>query len=184
MATGSAAPLTLDDLARMPDDGLRRELLDGRLVVTPAPVPRHQRVLLRLAVALASGVDAAGGELLLAPVDVVLSPHDVVQPDLLYVTARNLHRVGPRHVQGPPDLVAEISSPGTRSRDLGVKRRTYERFGVPEYWFVDLEHERVQVFRRRDGDDAPPATVAPPAALTTPLLPELELDVAALLCDG
>jgi Uma2 family endonuclease len=183
MATGSA-PLTLDDLARMPDDGLSRELLAGRLVVTPAPAPRHQRILLRLAVGLAAAAEAAGGELLLAPVDVELSPHDVVQPDLLYVTPRNLHRVGLRHVQGPPDLVAEISSPGTRSRDLGAKRRTYERFGVSEYWFVDLEHERVQVLRRRDGRDAAPTTVTPPAALTTPLLPGLELDTAALLRDG
>ena len=98
----------------------------------------------------------AGGEpigrVYLSPLDVVMSNTDVVEPDLLYMSnARAAAVLTDINVRGIPELLVEIASPGTRKRDDGIKRRLYERAGVPEYWIVDPEVERVRVYRR-DGD--------------------------------
>jgi len=83
-----------------------------------------------------------------APFDVVFSDLDVVEPDLLYVSRERRHVVTEAHVQGPPDLVVEVLSPGTRKTDELTKRKPYERFGVAEYWVVDPELETIKIYRR------------------------------------
>jgi Uma2 family endonuclease len=87
------------------------------------------------------------GEVIFAPLDVVLSEHDVVEPDLLYVARKRSAILEERFVRGAPDLAVEVISPGTRRRDLTVKRRAYRELGVGEYWIVDPAHETVQIFR-------------------------------------
>ena len=106
---------TLDysDLACAPDDGLRYEILDGDLLVTPAPSVVHQRVSRRLQRQLEDYFHAEGrGEVFDAPTDVILTPHDVVEPDLLVVT--DIQQLSRRGVEGPPALVVEILSSSTR----------------------------------------------------------------------
>lgn len=76
---------------------------------------------------------------------------NVVEPDVLFIRAEHLGRVGDRFVTDAPDLVVEISSPGTRRLELVRKRELYQRFGVPEYWYVDLEVDRVEIYRLADG---------------------------------
>ena len=89
------------------------------------------------------------GRVYFAPLDVVFSPFDVVEPDLLYMSdERAAEIITPMHVHGVPELVVEIGSKGTRRRDETIKRRLYERAGVSEYWFVDPEAEVVRVYRR------------------------------------
>jgi len=124
---------TVDDLAELPDDGNRYEVLDGRLLVTPAPRPIHQRVSLRLAVVL-DAARPAGAEVFCAPVDYRPTGTRSVQPDLLVVRCDD---VGERFVEEPPLLVVEILSPGTHRVDLTLKRRVYAEAGVPAYWVVD-----------------------------------------------
>ncbi|HVM20376.1 MAG TPA: Uma2 family endonuclease [Egibacteraceae bacterium] len=143
--------LVYDDLAAFPDDGLRRELIDGELVVTPAPRDYHQRVVVRIAAALLDYERRHGGVVLPAPSDVRFADDTVLEPDVLFVTAGHRDRVGERYTTGPPDLVVEVSSPSTRRLELVRKREVYERFAVPEYWYVDLDVERVEVYRLRDG---------------------------------
>ncbi|MBK8978223.1 MAG: Uma2 family endonuclease [Planctomycetes bacterium] len=132
------AKLSYRDYCLIPADGLRHEILDGEHVVAPSPGTAHQRTLARLLRALQCYVEDRGlGEVFVAPYDVVLGPHDIVQPDLLVVVPAHADRIHDDGVHGAPDLVIEILSPGTRATDLGRKRERYAECGVPEYWIVD-----------------------------------------------
>ncbi|MEX2586747.1 MAG: Uma2 family endonuclease, partial [Actinomycetota bacterium] len=86
-----------------------------------------------------------------APTDNVFSDDNVVVPDLLFVRHDHMDRVGQKYIEGPPDLVVEISSPSTRRLELVRKRELYERFGVAEYWYVDLDADRVECYTLTDG---------------------------------
>jgi Uma2 family endonuclease len=143
--------LTYDDFLLFPDDGKRHELIDGEHYVTPSPNTAHQRIVGRLHLALGNYLETHPvGELFLAPFDVVFSQFDVVEPDLLYITAERRDSVlTTQHVRGTPDLVIEVGSPGTRRRDETIKRRLYERAGVSEYWIVDPELEVVRIYQRQ-----------------------------------
>lgn len=178
-----AAPqeqLTYADYLSFPDDGLRRELIGGELFVTPAPNVRHQRIALRIARALADHVDAhGGGEVFIAPCDVVLSDSDVVEPDVFFVASAISGAVTEANVQGPPSLVIEVvSDPRT---DRVRKRDLYARHGVLEYWVVDPEADRIEVYHPSGGAYTKPEIFEPEETLSTPLLPGLALDVASLL---
>lgn len=148
-----AVKLTYDDFLRFPDDGRRHELIDGEHYVTPSPNLRHQRISGKLYLAIALHLKTHPlGEVFYAPLDVVVSNVDVVEPDLLYVSRERAAAVlVPQHVRGVPDLVVEIASKGTRKRDETIKRALYERGGVTEYWVVDPEIDVIRVYRR-DGD--------------------------------
>ena len=174
---------TYDDYVNFPDDGRRHELIDGEHFVTPSPDRRHQEISLRLTVAIANCLrDRPAGRLYEAPLDVILSDFDVVEPDILYVSNERSGILG-KWVHGAPDLVVEILSPSTRKVDEAIKRRLYDRVDVREYWIVDPELEIVKVYRRDEGRRFP--RVAELArettdALTTPLLPGFSLSLAEL----
>ncbi len=146
-------PLTYDDLCQMPDDGHRYEIIDGELLVSPSPERRHQKGAARLHLLIGNLVEANGaGEVYFAPVDVRLTPHDVVQPDLLFIRADRLGIYQARGVvEGPPDLVVEILSPANRTVDQVRKAALYARAGVPEYWIVDPDGEDLVAQRLVDG---------------------------------
>ncbi|MCM2270605.1 MAG: Uma2 family endonuclease [Thermoanaerobaculia bacterium] len=131
-------------------DEPRCELLYGRLRVTPAPNVRHQDVVLELAVRLRTHARRVGARVIVSPVDVELAPHSVVQPDLVYVGAERAAIVK-EHVEGAPDLVVEVLSPGSARRDLGEKLRLYAEAGVAEYWIVDPAVRTFEFLLRRDG---------------------------------
>ncbi|MFN8526571.1 MAG: Uma2 family endonuclease [Chloroflexota bacterium] len=134
--TNPARLLTYDDLARLPSDGRRREIIEGALVVSPVPSPAHQRVVGNVLMELWPGANAAG-ELFVGPVDVVLSPSDVVEPDLVYLDRSVLHFVTERAIKCVPTLVIQMLSPGSIDTDRAAKLNLYARFGVPYYWIVD-----------------------------------------------
>ncbi|CAN5919375.1 Uma2 family endonuclease [soil metagenome] len=159
MATPMAVGFTVADLEAIPEDMVIRNLIDGELFVTPAPTTRHQRTVIRIIDALLDHAKAHGGEVLTAPCAVHLSDRDMPEPDVLFLLPGNLSRIGERYVVGPPDLVVEVSSPSTRRLDLVRKRRLYERFAVPEYWFVDLDADRFEVYVLCDGRYGAPLLV-------------------------
>jgi Uma2 family endonuclease len=142
------AKLTYDDYCNAPEDK-RYELLDGDLVVVPAPKEAHQRVLINLSYLVLQSVKRSGvGHVYAAPFDVVLSENDVVQPDLLFISNERAHIITAENVQGAPDLVVEILSPSTADRDLFIKRSLYAKHGVQEYWLVDTDAKTVTVLLR------------------------------------
>lgn len=175
--------LTYDDFVLFPDDGKRHEIIDGAHYVTPSPDVRHQTIVLRLVVEIATFLKQHPvGRVFVAPLDVVLSNHDIVEPDVLFVATDQTDILTEKNVQGPPALVVEVLSHSTRKRDAQAKRRLFERTGVREYWLVDPELDLVKIFRRAaDGTFPRVAELSADAseALTTPLLPEFVLPLAA-----
>ena len=141
--------LTYEDYLHFPDDGNRYEIIDGELYLNPAPNAKHQIVLLNIVRALDRYARAkACGEVFFAPFDVVLSKHNVVQPDVLYISNEQMEIITAANVQGAPDIAIEILSEGTRKKDETKKRRAYERFGVSEYWMIDpIDEDSVRIFR-------------------------------------
>ena len=118
----------------------------------------------------------------MAPLDVILSNFDVVEPDLLYVSKEREPELLKKWVHGAPDLVVEIASPGTRKRDATIKRRVYERWGVSEYWIVDPKLGLIRVHRFSAGRFERPVELSLAAGdlLTTALLPSLEIPLARI----
>jgi Uma2 family endonuclease len=146
-ATPVRGGLTVDDLEGMPDDGRRHELVDGVLLVTPAPRWEHQRAEVRLAVAL--GTVCPGEFDVLTPIDVRGGSRTSVQPDLSVVRSADL--LPGRPFQSVPVLAVEILSPGTAETDRVLKRRVYAELGVASYWIVDVDAPSVTVLAL-DGD--------------------------------
>ena len=183
MARTADRRLTYDDLLALPDDGLRHELIDGEHYVAPAPNLKHQIVSMRLSVAIGSFVEQHDSGLLLAArCDVVFSPANVVEPDLLFLSRERSGLATEQNIQGAPDLVIEILSPSTRNRDQGIKRRLYERMGVREYWVADPAGETVSVYRLAGEVFQLAAELSHKAddVLSTPLLPGLNIPLARI----
>jgi Uma2 family endonuclease len=179
VARTSTRKLTYEDFLRFPDDGQRHELIDGEHYVTPSPNTRHQALSLRMAVAIANHLEAhPQGQVFCAPYDCVFTAFDIVEPDIVVVTADQIEIITEQHVKGVPALVVEILSPGTRRVDLRIKRELYERVGVREYWIVDPVANRIAIHRRADGGLLQAADLSDADTLTTPLLPLFALDLA------
>jgi Uma2 family endonuclease len=144
LATGR--PFTVDDLEAMPDDGNRYELIDGTLIVSPAPGLRHQKIVLKLGVRL----DAACPDdlhVLTAPFAVRPAPTTEIQPDVLVARDADLTE---KLLPVAPLLAVEVFSPSSVLNDLNNKKATYERMGVPSYWVVDPQGPGMTVFELDD----------------------------------
>jgi Uma2 family endonuclease len=132
-------------LAELPETNQPHELWDGELIMAPSPFFFHQKILTRFHRAVEDWVSSLElGEVVLSPMDMVLSPHRVVQPDLMFISRERLHIIQ-GHIMGAADLVAEVISLGGRNRDRIEKRDLYEQYGVKEYWLIDPEPETVDV---------------------------------------
>lgn len=172
---------TYAEFARLPSEGgTRHEVIAGELVMTPAPGVRHQAIVTDLTVALSLFVRSNEiGQVLVGPVDVLFAEGDYLEPDVVVVLDRSHHLLSDRGIEGPPDLVIEVVSPSTASRDRGSKLERYRHYGVPEYWVVDPVGRVVEVWLFSSG--ATEATVyrpgdviewdpgAGPAILTLPV---------------
>ena len=173
--TQRAVKRTYEDYRATADDK-RYELLNGDLMMVPAPNRRHQQVLGRLLIELGRFTQEHGlGEVYVAPFDVVLSDTDVVQPHLLFISHAREHTITDENVRGAPDLVIEILSPSTADRDVGYKHDLYSRHGVLEYWVVDPMARTVAVHRQRHGSLELAGTFGRGGSLETALLPGLQL---------
>ena len=179
--------LTYDDYLLFPDDGKRHELIDGEHCVTPSPNAKHQTIAMNFAGMIWSYLQEHPiGRVFAAPFDVVFSDFDVVEPDLLYVSANRVPNVlTTQHVRGAPDLVIEIGSPATRKRDETSKRALYERSGVQEYWMVDPEIDVLRVYRRSGERFDRPIELSREGGdiLRTELLPNLDLPLGRIFAE-
>lgn len=169
---------TYEDYLLFPEDGRRHELIGGEHYVTPSPNRKHQAILANLHRVLGNFVhDKRTGKLFFAPFDTLFSDLDIVQPDMLFVSAGRLSIITDKNVQGAPDLVVEVLSDSTRKTDEITKRKLYEQYGVAEYWVVDPELETVKVYRATEKGYLRAAELSREtgAALTSPLFPGLAL---------
>lgn len=141
---------TYEDYLKTPDDK-RYELINGELLMTPSPIPNHQRVSGKLEFIVRKFITENNlGEVFYAPCDVYLSNENVVQPDILFISKKRLNIIGEKNIQGAPDLVIEIISEYSVYRDMVQKKRLYARFGVKEYWIVIPEEKEIEVHILKD----------------------------------
>src|ERR1700722_1873749 len=129
-------PFTYDDLEAMPDDGYRREIIGGSLIVTPSPVGGHQRVTGKL-YALLEGRETEDTMAMVGPFDWKLLDRGAVVPDVMVIRREDFDATGPLAETAVPLVVVEVLSPSNRAHDQLLKRDLYERLGVPAYWMVD-----------------------------------------------
>ena len=170
------------DLERWPEDGRRYELYNGEVFEIPAPLLLHQFVLGRLFLALSAYVQVRGGSVFVAPLDIVLTDFDVVQPDVLLFTPEREHLLDMRKVtRHAPDLAIEILSRGTSRNDRGRKLRLFERHRVQEYWLVEPDGPSVEVYRLSGTRLVLAATAREGEPVESALLPELDLRPSGLL---
>ncbi len=171
--------LDYSDYAAIPDDGKRYELLEGSLFVTPAPSPIHQRVSKRLQRQLEDYFEARSlAEVFDAPIDVILTSHDVVQPDIIVVS--RAEQISKRGIEGGPILAVEILSPSTRVHDRERKARRYAALGVQHYWIVDPEAQCVEFYRAGSQGYELLCRIEGPATYAHPDWTGLTLDLGAL----
>lgn len=177
---GLKQKLDYGDYVHIPPDGKRYELLEGSLHVTPAPSrPRHQRVSKRLQRLLEAYFEARGlGEVFNAPIDLILTEHDVLQPDLLVVA--DAATISERGIEAPPLLVVEVLSPFTRDYDRSTKASRYAVLGVRHYWLVDHDLQQLKCYRADAGSYVLVAEAQGAATLSHPTWPDMTVSLADL----
>lgn len=168
------AQWTRADLDRFPDDGHRRELVDGHLLVSPLARKRHQAVVMRVASALHDWAQAHHG-IVYPGVNVDLAKDTHLEPDVVWASDTDLEGAG---FDATPEIIVEVGSPSTHRYDRGVKRERYLVSGAREVWLVDLERDEVEVHRSAADD---PAVLGRGDTLTTPVLPGFAAEVDDLL---
>jgi len=140
---------TAADLRAMPDDGTFYEVISTELVPRQAPSAAHEQLTKHIHELLSMHVDDGDlGAVFRWPWPVELSQYDLVRPDLAFVAWGRDGVIGVDGVQGAPELVVEITSPETRERDLGEKKRLYQWAGVFEYWVIDPDAKTFQAFTK------------------------------------
>ena len=171
--------LTADDFFALPDDGKRYEVLAGELYVNPPPAFSHQDVAKRLFRQLYEFFEGKGvGEVFFAPLGVVLSQHDVAEPDLIVVDDPS--QFSQRGIEGPPLLVVEILSPSNARHDRVTKAARYLALGVEHYWIVDPRRRHVLCQRVEDGRWAVVAEGSNDGCVSDPSWPELIVELRRL----
>lgn len=144
-------PLSYRDWLELPEDDQRLELWNGVLVVSPTPNDRHQDIEAQLGTELVLAARNIPFAKVFYEYNVRLSEHTVVEPDIVVFTGAAGGKRTRRAIIGPPDLVVEIVSPSSRSRDFIQKTALYAEAGVPEYWLIDPDAKQLVIGRLRDG---------------------------------
>jgi len=169
---------TYEDYINLPDNGKRYEIINGELYMVPAPTLGHQDTIgeFHLTIGLFLRTNPIG-KIYLAPTDIIFSEIDVLQPDLIFVSKEKFDILTGANIQGAPDLVIEVLSPGTEKRDRTIKLKAYSKFGVAEYWMANDEGATVEIWRRQGKKLVFHALLDRTQTLTTPLLPGLEISL-------
>jgi len=140
--------MTAKEFLQLPESLTLTELIDGELIMAPAPVPKHQLTSAHLYDTVKA--IAPGGTIIFAPIDVYFTETDVVQPDLLWIAPEGQCKIGEKYLSGAPDLIVEVLSPSTALRDKQGKFRLYEKHGVREYWIIEPTAQYIEVWVRAD----------------------------------
>ena len=172
---------TETDYFILPDTNQMVELSEGELIVPPHPTETHQRIVMNLAFALRAFVREHNvGTVRFAPLPVRLWPGKIREPDILFVAREHADRIG-EQFYGPPDLVAEVTSPTTRRTDRREKYVEYAQADVREYWIVDPDTRTVEVFVLCEGAYELLGKWSPGQMARSKILPEFEIAVETIL---
>lgn len=146
--------LTYDDYVKLtPPDSGNFELLNGRIFFMASPTPTHQEISSLLHTYLGIYIiNNKLGKLFAAPMDVLFTPHDTFQPDLLFITKERLNIIGENKIEGTPDLVVEILSPSNDTNEMSYKKHIYGSTGVKEYWLINVEKQTLTFYKQIDNE--------------------------------
>lgn len=153
MPIGSTTKLTADQFLRLGEDppGVRLELVNGEVAVSPSPTPDHSNVIVQLIILLGSHNAVRNLGQLYQDVDTILDLHNVRRPDLLFFFNDRTHLVGKKAMEGPPDLAVEVIGPSSVEIDREDKFDQYRAAGVRFYWIVDPALKTIDAWQLVDG---------------------------------
>src|SRR5215212_10043107 len=147
MVVNPKARFLAEDIWDTPDDGNRYEVIDGELYVSPPPKYAHQNIVTELAMLLRQHARHHRlGDVVVAPVGVVLDDGTAVQPDIVFIANDRLEIISERGVEGAPTLVVEVLSLSTASRDRGIKMHRYSASGIEHYWIIDPHQRTLEAY--------------------------------------
>ena len=185
MLRANAPAITRYDYADMPQGPPYYQVVEGDLVMSPAPETAHQRIVLNIAYLLRKYLEKRRvGELFIAPLDVFLSEINVYQPDLIFVSNSRRAIITERGIEGAPDLVVEALSPGTARLDKGSKRKIYARTGVEEFWLADPATRTLQVYALQRDAETASATYGANAVFKSACFPTLRIQTKLIFRTG
>ncbi|MEK6783222.1 MAG: Uma2 family endonuclease [Bacteroidota bacterium] len=166
---------TVDDYLLLGEIKTPCQLINGELVMSPAPTPHHQRVLRKLFKVL----DAASlpGEIFFSPIDLHIDSKNVFQPDLVYLPDRSKDYLTERGIEGPPDLIVEIISPSNSYTDRNQKKNSYLKFGIKEYWIIDPGNETIEIYTPEGGIDVPVFFASKDGEVTSSILKNMSFNL-------
>lgn len=155
------------------------QLINGELIMSPAPKPNHQKVSRRL-FKLIDKATAGKGELFYAPIDLYIDNKNVFQPDLVYLSSKHTSSLTERGIEGLVDLVVEIISPSNSYTDRNQKKKKYLEFGVTEYWIVDPANQTIEIYTPAAGQDIPVLYLSGNGRVQSNAIPSLSFELKEL----
>jgi len=177
----SAPPITRYDYQEMREGPPYYQIIEGDLVMWPAPDTFHQSIAGRIYSLILQFLEKNPiGEVFIAPLDVFLSDVNVYQPDVIFISKQRRSIISEHGIEGAPDLAIEVLSPGTARFDKGSKRKIYARAGVKELWLIDPEARLVHVYQLGRNAETPAATYDEKAVFKSPLLLGLRIKATAI----
>ena len=153
MSVVSTTKMTARQFLMLGEDppGVRLELVDGQIALSPSPIPDHSYVDTQLRTILNMHVQSRDLGMIFGDVDTIFGEHDVRRPDIIYFSKARLHLIGPKAMEGSPDLCVEILSPSSVRIDRKVKFKQYAKARVRYYWIVDPEARSIEAYRLTTG---------------------------------
>jgi Uma2 family endonuclease len=170
--------MTAAEFLALPESNQPTQLLNGEFIVSPAPVPKHQRSSRQLEYLIEAL--KPNGEVFHAPIDLYLDDANIPQPDIVWIAENSRCVVGDKYLQGPPELVVEVFSPGTERKDRKDKFNLYQRFAIPEYWMVDPELEFIEVYVLENGSYQRLGIFEPGEIFVSPILGDKTVEVSRI----
>lgn len=182
MPVVSTAKMTARQFLQLGEDpaGVRLELVNGEVAVSPSPWPGHSNIDTKLRSLLDRHVTECDLGVVFGDVDTIFGEHDVRRPDLIFFTKRRLHLVGRTAMEGPPDLCVEIVSPSSSTTDRLDKFQQYEAGGVAHYWILDPIPRSIEGFKLRRGKYVPTGEGRDDQTVHLPPFPKLAIPLGTL----
>lgn len=167
---------TVDDYVQLGESNTPCELINGDLIMSPAPNPEHQRVSKKLFKIL-DAFSTSFGEVFYAPIDLYLDNQNVFQPDLLVISKSRAVNISSRGIERTPEIVIEIVSPSNIFSDRNTKKKIYLEFGVEEYWIVDPGNKTLEIYTPQTGQEVPNFYLAGEGEVKSSVLPDLKFNL-------
>jgi Uma2 family endonuclease len=182
MSRVSTIKMTARQFLELGEDppGVRLELVDGEIAVSPSPLPRHSFTVVALTAILKNHVDELDLGELLMDVDTIFGEHDVRRPDLLFFTKARRRFIGEKAIEGPPDLAVEVLSPGNERTDRRDKFKLYASGGVKHYWIVDPRQYTIEAYTLRRAKYTGGVRGSRSDGVQLPPFPKLEIPLSKL----